>query len=306
MSDGQDRGAQEAFRQRLQLEENANLGVFSIHSFGFGADHDEDLMTRICEMKDGAFYFIKELATLDEAFCNALGGIISLAASEVVMKINNISQGLVAGIKIKKVYGSEKNWKKVNDKEYKVELTQMMSGISKDYVFELEIPAIDAEVGDLDRDHNIIEGIFMAKGVNGKNISGECVLKLTMLNHNEEIPEENENVDVTENYIRVKAAEAIEENIARADMQQFEEAQKGIDEMIGYIQSNKRVRKEKMDHLVEDLNQIRAKCSRQDYGSGGRKEMWHAQKAHSNQNNFQYSNAIQSEMVTKRKAMKKM
>lgn len=57
-----------------------------------------------------------------------------------------------------------------------------MSGVTKDFVFELEIPALHVEVGDLDRDHNVIEGIFTAKGVDGENISGECVLKLTMLN----------------------------------------------------------------------------------------------------------------------------
>ena len=127
-----------------------------------------------------------------------------------------------------------------------------------------------------------------------------------MLNEMEEIPEENENVDVIENYLRVRAAEAIEENISRADMQQYDEAQKGIDNMINYIQSNKRARKEKMEHLVQDLNQVRAKCSKQDWGNEGRKAMRGAQQAHWNQNNFQYSNAVQAEMVSKRKTAKKM
>ena len=63
-------------------------------------------------MKDGAFYFIKELATLDEAFCNALGAIISLVANEVIIKVNNISKNIVEGVKIKKVYG--KMWEKIN------------------------------------------------------------------------------------------------------------------------------------------------------------------------------------------------
>lgn len=44
----------------------------------------------------------------------------------------------------------------------------MMSGITKDFVMELQIPAINADVGDLDRDHNILEAIFTAKGVNGQ------------------------------------------------------------------------------------------------------------------------------------------
>jgi len=46
-------------------------------------------------------------------------------------------------------------WQKVNDKEYKIKILQLMSGISKDYVFEIEVPKINTEVGDLDRDHDI-------------------------------------------------------------------------------------------------------------------------------------------------------
>ena len=60
-------------RLALKEKENENLGVFTIHSFGFGKDHDEDLMNKISQLKDGSFYYIKELNTLDEAFCNALG-----------------------------------------------------------------------------------------------------------------------------------------------------------------------------------------------------------------------------------------
>ena len=62
-------------------------------------------MTNICQQRDGTFYFIKELATLDEAFCNALGGIISLVGKEVVIKLSNIAKNLVGDIKIGKTYG---------------------------------------------------------------------------------------------------------------------------------------------------------------------------------------------------------
>lgn len=41
-----------------------------------------------------------------------------------------------------------------------------MSGISKDFVFELFIPAIDAQVGDVNRNHEVLEGIFKAKCIN--------------------------------------------------------------------------------------------------------------------------------------------
>jgi hypothetical protein len=44
----------------------------------------------------------------------------------------------------------------------------------------------------------------------------------------------------------VKTAEAIEENIKKAEANQYYEAQNGIDKMINNIQSNPRARKEKM------------------------------------------------------------
>jgi hypothetical protein len=42
---------------------------------------------------------------LDEAFCNALGGVISMVATDVVIKLTNISKNIVEGIRIKKTYG---------------------------------------------------------------------------------------------------------------------------------------------------------------------------------------------------------
>jgi len=69
-------------------------------------------MTKICQLKEGSFYFIKELATLDEAFSNALGGVISLVATDVVIKLNNISKNIVEGVQIKRTYGEM--WERVN------------------------------------------------------------------------------------------------------------------------------------------------------------------------------------------------
>ena len=127
-------------------------------------------MTKICQLKDGSFYFIKELATLDEAFCNALGEIISLVATDVVIKLNCIAKNIVQGIKINKTYGTM--WKKLSDNEYQIKMLQLMSGITKDFVFEIYVPAINTEVGDLDRDHEILETLYTAKAVDNSNISG--------------------------------------------------------------------------------------------------------------------------------------
>jgi uncharacterized protein YegL len=291
LSDGQDGGADNRVKSALDQPENKDLGVFSIQSFGFGQDHDESLMNKIACLRDGAFYFIKELGTLDEAFCNALGGIISLVASEILVSVRCIASGMVGGVRVSKVFGDK--WEKVGENEYRIRLTQMMSEISKEFVFELTVPAIGGEVGDIGREHVVLEGIMQAKGVHGQQMEGACNLFLTLINPHEEIAEVNENVDVIENYLRVKAAEAIEENMKKAEANKFEEAQQGIDLMIHNIQNNKKARKEKMDVLVQDLQQIRSKCSKQDYQQEGKKWMVSAQNAHSNKMNYQYANSIQ-------------
>ena len=49
---------------------------------------------------------------MDEAFCNALGGIISLVAKDVEIKLTNISEKLAKGVTIKKTYGDM--WQRIN------------------------------------------------------------------------------------------------------------------------------------------------------------------------------------------------
>ncbi len=84
----------------------------------------------------------------------------------------------------------------------------------------------------------------------------------------------------------------------KAEQNNFEEAQKGIDNMIQDIQQNKKARKDKMESLVNDLQLIREKCSKNLYQEEGRKWMVNTQIAHSNKANFQYSNTMQSQMHT--------
>ena len=60
---------------------------YTINSFGFGNDHDPKLMTAISGTKDGNFYFIQQLDTLDECFVDALGGLVSVVAEKIALKV---------------------------------------------------------------------------------------------------------------------------------------------------------------------------------------------------------------------------
>ena len=45
-------------KKSLNSNINKEIDSFSIHSFGFGRDHDEDLMTNIARVMDGNFVYI--------------------------------------------------------------------------------------------------------------------------------------------------------------------------------------------------------------------------------------------------------
>ncbi|WIA35579.1 hypothetical protein OEZ86_004000 [Tetradesmus obliquus] len=55
----------------------------SVHTFGFGADHDARLLQAIAEAGHGIYYFIQDDSQIPEAFGDALGGLLSLVAHTV-------------------------------------------------------------------------------------------------------------------------------------------------------------------------------------------------------------------------------
>jgi len=41
------------------------LDTYSLHTFGYGNDHDEKLMSNIALLKRGYFYYVENLNTVD-------------------------------------------------------------------------------------------------------------------------------------------------------------------------------------------------------------------------------------------------
>lgn len=148
-------------------------------------------MTNICRLKGGEFYYIKQLSTLDEAFTNSLGGIISLAATDVEITIKNRMEEFT----IAKTYGPF--WVKLTNDLYKIRIEQMISGVSKDFIFMLKVPSFpkDYKSGD-GSELKVIDASFTAKGINGKSISGSAQLKLTLVASDVAIDKNLDNVDV--------------------------------------------------------------------------------------------------------------
>ncbi|EFJ18458.1 hypothetical protein SELMODRAFT_38056, partial [Selaginella moellendorffii] len=54
-----------------------------VHTFGFGSDHDPEAMLSIAEATGGSFCYVQEESTVQHAFAQCIGGLLSVVAQEV-------------------------------------------------------------------------------------------------------------------------------------------------------------------------------------------------------------------------------
>lgn len=106
LSDGLDSGADSRIQNSLNSKiDLLKKSAFSVHTFGYGSDHDPKLMKNIADVRDGNFFFIEKYETLDEAVANCMGGLFSVIAEEINITVKSELKGNFADIKISKAFG---------------------------------------------------------------------------------------------------------------------------------------------------------------------------------------------------------
>lgn len=134
LSDGQDNNGHTAIsRAGVCYSEHSALvpAGFTTHSFGYGRDHDADLMNFIAQTKEGDFHFVENAEVIPECFSDCLGGLISLVADEI--HVNLELQETIVPVEISKVFSE-------SQASY-FRMPQLFSGDTKDTVFMLKVPA---------------------------------------------------------------------------------------------------------------------------------------------------------------------
>jgi len=58
-------------------------GAFSVHTFGYGADHDAKVMQEIAKSNNGNFYYVENPKDIPTAFANCLGELVSVVADKI-------------------------------------------------------------------------------------------------------------------------------------------------------------------------------------------------------------------------------
>ena len=309
LSDGLDGGAENRVKDQLT---SYNLkDTFTINTFGYGSDHDPKLMSAIAQLKDGSFYFVEKLDTVDECFVDCLGGLISVVGQDVNIAIKAEPSDIFPEIKITKAFGVEGTWKQVDD-NYVTSISQLISGKKKNYLLEIQIPKTIKEVDDITRNIKIASVTCTVKGVKNSEvglISKTKDLITLFLNEVEEEKDNEADRDVMFNYYRVKGAEIMNEARSLSDKKKYEEAKKILQNFKEDIANSKLKEDEAIKNLIKDLDDAINNVRPEVYENTGKHYMLQNVVAQMEErsnltSNVKYGNSMQSDMVFKSKARK--
>lgn len=142
LSDGQDTTGNrlESIKSAMTSIDNSlkekNMS-YSINSFGYGADHDENVLSSISDFKNGDFYYIKNNNLVDQTFLDSLGKLMSVVAKKAKITIIASPQTDITDV-------SGSSWMdSTNTKQKEINVGLITSGFDKSYLAIAEVKTDD-------------------------------------------------------------------------------------------------------------------------------------------------------------------
>jgi len=110
----------------------------SLHTFGYGTDHNAKLLREMASAtQGGSYYFVEDDSNVGTAFGDALGGILSVVAQNAVVTLKVPQEAMNMGVEITKVY-HEQSIKRDNG-SYTVTVGDFYAEEARDVLFELKL-----------------------------------------------------------------------------------------------------------------------------------------------------------------------
>ena len=140
LSDGMDMEGFTPEGVAVQLESHfgINRPPFTIHSLGYGNDHDPKIMKKAAKLQGGKFRFVEKDEDLDDVVAKLLGGLFSTIARKITVKVRIDPQCPLSNARISRIYGETV----IADPsgEFIIPIVQYRAGSNNSYAIELEVP----------------------------------------------------------------------------------------------------------------------------------------------------------------------
>lgn len=143
LSDGQDTcGNNLDMIQTAMAKEGKKIKAeYQIHSFGYGSDHDEKVLSAMRNFQNGKFYYISNNDLVDECFIDCLSNLMTVIGKDVKIQVT-----LNHGATFTKTNG--KNWKDFGESEKFIQLKALLSDENNNYLAYVKVPPLQ-QIGTL-------------------------------------------------------------------------------------------------------------------------------------------------------------
>lgn len=227
---------------------------FTLHTFGYGNDHDPKSMNRLANLRDGSFYYVEEMNKVKEYFVNVFGGFMSVISSNALLLIDS-------NYPIKKVFGIDQLYQSVlNELYFETTILQFIGGKEYTFVLEMEIPE-NLVIG-----ADLLTVTFNYTGLDGKKYTQVDKMRLVENKPFNKIVRERLEI-ANEEYIRAETYDKIQEAVNEREQGKIEEAKEILKNMENWLKSNYRGQKNFINDVRESTQSI------DEYDSRGRAYM---------------------------------
>lgn len=243
----------------------------SIHCFGYGSDHNEDMLSEISQATEGGtYYFVEQDSDVASAFGDALGGILSVVAQNVSVSITVPDGGKDLGVAILNVKHEKAT--KQKDGSYRVDIGDFYAEESRDIIVEtsLSIKNDGAEIP------HLTVCVSYLDTIKKKLVTDEPITKSITRSEGEVVSPNNTHVALQ--ILRIQTTQVITEAKNLADNNQLDVARNKINEFVILLQHEAALMGESNHPLIlqisTELNAILSSLSsRLDYRATGSKVM---------------------------------
>lgn len=309
LSDGQDSNSHHLEAFDPLIEKAKTLDV-AINTFGFGADHDANLLHHLANRTGGAFTYIERPEQINDAFAAMVGGLSSCITRDMRLTIrvptgtsssSSSSSTYPNGITLHKVYTAYENTVNTDNTEVNIHFGNMYADEKRDILVALRIPnhygkVNGEEILSLVQAQATFTHLQEQKTVD--SLVAELKIPVLPMNNtslsqsnDESSSNASEIVTIRKSHIEVDIARnrditatLLKEVLNKCDQGLFEEANKilsnGVQQLIDSVSS---------EHtstiaLIDDLETLRSKTSTDSaLNRGGRATLLGALSSHANQ-----------------------
>ncbi|OQR83458.1 hypothetical protein THRCLA_10936, partial [Thraustotheca clavata] len=119
----------------VNMLEGALSKNVSLFTFGYGSDHDADLLRQLSDLGRGSYYFVQSLDGVSLAFADCLGGLLSVVAQNIKVEIVAMSLNVsITSIKTKRPISTIKP-----SAHYEVDLGDMYGQEERDVLVQVTL-----------------------------------------------------------------------------------------------------------------------------------------------------------------------